>query len=299
MDLGTSMLRIVQAVAENGSVSAAARALGYSQSAVSRQVASAERQVGRALFERTISGMRPTRAGTVLLRHVSSALRELDDAALALASSHAPHPPLRLGAFPSAAAIVIPHVIQALAAAEIKVTTRQAPTPSLVRAVRAGTLDYALVTQRPPFRPLDDQTPSLIFEPLLETTLMLAVAANGPLAQTATISAEQAAAALWVAPPASTQDPHLGVWPGLPGRPRVGHRASDWLTRLLIVAAGGGVTTIPGRAMATLVPGVKAVTIAGFPQEVRRIGLLRATGAGYVDRELAETAMRSAFDQIQ
>ncbi len=292
------MLRVLQAVAENGSVSAAARALGYSQSAVSRQVSSAERQVGRALFERTTAGMRPTRAGTVLLRHVSSALRELDYAAAALADGQDRHPPLRLGAFPSAAAVFLPSAIQALTAAGIDVTTRQASTAALVRAVRASTLDYAFVSQRPPFRPLDDQTPALGFEPLLDITLMLAVAAHSPLARNATVSAEQAAAALWVAPPPSTQDAHLGVWPGLPGRPRVAHRAADWLTRLQIVAAGGGVTTIPGPQLATLVPGVKAVDVTGIPPEVRRIGLLRATGHGYADRERAESALRSVFDDL-
>ncbi len=290
------MLRVLQAVAENGSVSAAARALGYSQSAVSRQVSSAERQLGHVLFERTTAGMQPTRAGTVLLRHVSAALRELQDAAVALDHGAATNPPLRLGAFPSAAAVFLPSAIQALRVAGIDVITRQASTPALVRAVRAGTLDYAFVSQRPPFRPLDDQTPALGFQPLLDTTLMLAVASNGSLGRAATVSAEQAAAALWVAPPASTQDAHLGVWPGLPGRPRVAHRAADWLTRLQIVAVDGGVTTIPGPEMATLVPGVRAVTITGIPPEVRRIGLLRASDAGYTGREQAEAALHSVFD---
>ena len=51
-DFSPTGLRVLREVAQSGSFSAAARALGYTQSAVSRQVAALEAVAGRALFER-------------------------------------------------------------------------------------------------------------------------------------------------------------------------------------------------------------------------------------------------------
>ncbi|MEV0051940.1 LysR family transcriptional regulator [Saccharopolyspora shandongensis] len=56
-------------VAERGTITAAAKALGYTQSAVSRQVAALEQAVGSRLFDRHPGGVRLTTAGRSLLRH--------------------------------------------------------------------------------------------------------------------------------------------------------------------------------------------------------------------------------------
>ena len=69
MEPSLTGLRILRAVADRGSFTAAARELGYTQSAVSRQVATLEREVGATLFERA-GGVRLTAEGLVLLRVV-------------------------------------------------------------------------------------------------------------------------------------------------------------------------------------------------------------------------------------
>ena len=56
-DLSPAGLRVLVEVAQSGSFSAAARGLGYTQSAVSRQVAALESVAGRSLFERRRNGV--------------------------------------------------------------------------------------------------------------------------------------------------------------------------------------------------------------------------------------------------
>lgn len=278
MDMSTQMLRVVQGVAEHGSITAAAKALGYSQPAVSRQLAAAERQAGTALFARSTAGARPTPAGVILLRHAAVVLREFDLAAAEL-SGAAGRPPLRLGVFPAAGALLLPVLVEALRYEDVTLTTREGSTASLIRAVRSGTIDAAIITQRPPFRAVDRETPALVVEPVLEERLRLAVAAGGPLGHRDRISVGEAAAQPWIAPPASLKDPHLGVWPGLPGRPRIAHRAADWLSRLALVAAGAGVTTVPGASFTTQVRGIRVIDIDGVPEEHRRVSLISSTQA--------------------
>src|SRR5258707_14025375 len=77
-------LRVFREVAERGTLTSAAAALGYTQSAVSRQVASLERAAGAPLLERRHDGVRPTTAGHVVLRHAATVLYQIDAAARVL-----------------------------------------------------------------------------------------------------------------------------------------------------------------------------------------------------------------------
>lgn len=70
----------------------------------------------------------------------------------------------------------------------------------------------------------------------------------------------------------------FGVWPGLPGRPRAHHSARDWLTKLHLVAAGAGVTTVPEALHPALPPGVRLVPVEGVAEEVRRVTVVRLPG---------------------
>jgi DNA-binding transcriptional LysR family regulator len=80
VEISTTGMRVLREVARQGSFSAAAEALGYTQSAISRQVALAEGVAGRELFRRHSRGVEPTSAGKVVLRHASAALAELEAA---------------------------------------------------------------------------------------------------------------------------------------------------------------------------------------------------------------------------
>src|SRR5947208_14695455 len=81
-------LAALQAVAEGGSFGRAAARLGYTQSAVSQQIATLERLVGERLVDRP-GGPRPvtiTQAGTVLLRHADGIVARLRAAQADLAA---------------------------------------------------------------------------------------------------------------------------------------------------------------------------------------------------------------------
>src|SRR4051812_43339504 len=183
MEPSLTGLRVLRAIADRGSFTAAARDLGYTQSAVSRQVAALEREAGRPLFERA-GGVRLTTEGLVMLRHARVILDEIASAERELDGDDARIQEVRLGAYVSAGAYLLPKTLRALrdARPDIRVVTREGTTPALVRAVRAGTLDLAVVASRPPHRPLDNELPSLMTVVLDETALAIAAPATGRFA---------------------------------------------------------------------------------------------------------------------
>ncbi|MEU5792029.1 LysR family transcriptional regulator [Streptomyces sp. NPDC047813] len=280
MDFSSTALRVLRQVADSGSFTAAAAQLGYTQSAISRQAAALERTAGAALFERRSDGVRLTPAGLTLLRHARTILDSVAAAERELTGPAAPTAPVRLGLFPSAGAVILPGVLTRLAAAapQVTVTTREGTTPALLRALRAGSIDIAVLTSRPPHRPSDGESPRLHIAPVEDTELLLGASATGQFSGRGEVHVDELADAPWIAAPSTGAEPLLGVWPGLPGRPRIVHTTRDWLTKLRLVAGGFGVTTIPSRMATVLPPGVSLLRVEGVPTEVRRILTARLPG---------------------
>jgi DNA-binding transcriptional LysR family regulator len=280
MDVTLVGLRVLREVAERGTFTAAADALGYTQSAVSRQMAALEQASGALLFDRYPGGVRLTSAGQVLLRHALTALDALDAADRELRGAEDDIGRVRLGFFPAAGAVIVARTLAKLRRQHprVQVTSREGPTPSLVRALRTGAVDLALLSSRPPHRSPDTDDPPLHVEPLLEDHLVLAVPVDSRLADDPNVTAEHLVGETWIASPAGIDEPLLGVWPGLPGRPQVHHAARDWLTKLRLVAAGAGITTVPSMLLSAVPSGVRLVTLDGVPEERRRVSLVRLPG---------------------
>jgi DNA-binding transcriptional LysR family regulator len=99
-----------------GSLSAAAAELNHTQSAVSRQIAGLERQLGVPLVERHARGVRPTPAGEVFRHHAVATLNEADRAVRAVRDVRDGTftRPLVVGATPSLAAGIVPEAIRGL-----------------------------------------------------------------------------------------------------------------------------------------------------------------------------------------
>ncbi len=114
-ELTITGLQVVREVGRSGSFSAAAEVLGYTQSAVSRQVATLEAVARRPLFERHARGVRPTAAGEVLIRHAGVVLDGIAAATNELAGlSDRLEGRLAVGAFSTAAASLVPAAIARL-----------------------------------------------------------------------------------------------------------------------------------------------------------------------------------------
>jgi DNA-binding transcriptional LysR family regulator len=277
-DASLTSLRVFREAAERGTLSAAAAALGYTQSAASRQIAVLERAAGAKLLERRHDGVRPTGAGMLVLRRAAVVLDEIDATDRDLAGRPAERAVVRLGWFPIAGAAVVPRVLAALRRThpEITVAGREAGTPALVRGLRAGTLDLALLAAAPPFRPPDAETPALQLRVLSERGLCVAVPATDPLAAGDAIDVADLRGRAWIA--GSARDGEMGVWPGLDERPSIAHHAREWLTKLHLVAAGCGITTASALLAPIAPPGVRILPVRGGPREQRRLLLARLPG---------------------
>jgi DNA-binding transcriptional LysR family regulator len=276
-DFSPTGLRVLREVAQSGSFTAAARALGYTQSAISRQVAGLEAVAGRALFERRRDGVALTPAGARLLARAVRVLDELDAALRDTAEPDAGAGPVRLGAFATAAAGLLPGALASLPQ-ELVVTVREGTTPALTRGVRAGTLDLAVLAQTPPFRPPDAEAPALDLTTLAERELVVGVGVRHPFARRRAVEVGELTGQVWVASRSDAVDPLLGVWPGLAERPDVRYVVRDWWAKLQLVAAGLAITTLAPVAFGVLPDGVRAVAVRGEPQELRRVVLARLPG---------------------
>lgn len=295
-DVSLVALKVFREVAERGTFTAAATALGYTQSAVSRQIASIERAAQAQLLERRREGVRLTPAGQVVLRNAARILDQLDSTARELAGLPAEGGTVRLGWFPSAGAVLVPKAMAALRRSHpaIKVTSREGSTPALVRALRAGSLDLALVASAPPFRPLDAESPAFDVQVLVERALCLAVPVGHPLAAGESVPFAELRGQQWIAGPASGEEKWMGVWPGLDERPEIVHTARDWLAKLQLVAAGAGITTVAPSLEAAAPPGVRILPVHGGPQELRRIVIARLPGPGSTAATHLANALRTA-----
>jgi DNA-binding transcriptional LysR family regulator len=155
--MSLSAWRTFVTVCRLGSLSAAADELGYTQSAVSRQVAGLERQVGVPLVERHARGIRPTAAGEAFRHHAQAAVNAADRAVRAAreARDGSPARPLAVGATPSLAASVVPAAMRRLLDEAGPLPWDLVPglTGDLHERTVSGELDIAIVTDAPPGLP--------------------------------------------------------------------------------------------------------------------------------------------------
>lgn len=118
-DVELRHLRALRAVAEEGSFIGAADVLGYSQAAISQQIAGLEQAVGQPLFDRP-GGPRPvtlTPAGRILLRHANAIADRLDAAESDLADlASGTAGRLRIGTYQSVSVQLLPEVVRSMRA---------------------------------------------------------------------------------------------------------------------------------------------------------------------------------------
>ena len=165
-------LAALEALASEGSFGRAAEKLGYTQSAVSQQIATLERIVGERLVERP-GGPRPvtlTEAGRILLRHAESIVARLQAAQADLAAfASGEAGSLHVGTFQSVGAKILPEVMRRFRGAwpEVEIELQESHLDT--------DLDVAFVQL-----PIDN--PSLETLELLRDDYVLVTAVDSPLA---------------------------------------------------------------------------------------------------------------------
>lgn len=244
--------RAFVAACDLGSLRAAGEATGFSQPALSRQIAALERSLGVPLLHRQARGVTPTAAGVALLPHARLLIHEAARGQEAARAAEGDRAPLLIGSVPSAAAALVPHAIAHLRrSAGLECTVVTALTPRLTGMVQARDLRAAVVTDVPTGLPDD---PDLRAVHLADDEVVVVVPADHPVAGRSTIAIESLSEELWV----EDNAPSAAILRRLATRagfePRLQHLADDLSAKTGLVAAGLGVALVPG----LLVPALRA-----------------------------------------
>jgi DNA-binding transcriptional LysR family regulator len=266
-DLSTVWLRAFLEVARHGSFTGAARTLGWTQSAVSRQVASLEAALGGGpLFDRLPRGVRLTEAGRLLVPYAETVAAALHDARRDLDTlREAAGGRLRFGAFATADAALVPHALALFRARRprVRVTREEGFTPALLDRLTAGHLELAVVstTGRAPLE-------SYELHHLLDEPLYVAVPDSHPLAgHEGPLPLGRFADADWISGSPRPEGTLLDAALRQGFRPRVAHVVGEWTAKQGYVAAGLGVTLVPALAAESVRPDITLLRIldAGAP----------------------------------
>jgi DNA-binding transcriptional LysR family regulator len=287
--LDVTRLRVLVAVARHGSVTAAARALNYAQPSVSHHLSRLEAETGALLTQRAGRGVRLTDAGRLLAERAEEILGRLDAAENELAA----HVGLRAGrvrlaAFPSALSTLVPIAAARLEAENpgLDLTLAEAEPPEALRMLRAGYVDVALVfrhyqdgvTVSPPGDSDEGSRSRLLLDDPIHLVTRAATASPDPH------------------PPRNAADePPLPHWPDLADyaeyrwiggcercrsylvwqcelagfSPKIAFTTDDFVAVQALVAAGLGITTLPGLALrAARHPGIQATPLPGSHRQV-------------------------------
>jgi DNA-binding transcriptional LysR family regulator len=278
--LDVTRLRVLVAVARHGSVTAAARALNYAQPSISHHIARLEAETGARLLERVGRGVRLTEAGRLLAERAEEIIGRLDAAESELAA----HVGLRegrvrLAAFPSALGTLVPAAAAWLESESpgIDLMLTEAEPPEALRMLRAGYVDVALVFRHyqqdvdpaPPV-PADEGTRGrlLLDEPVHLVTRTTCPPAAGR-SDTLTPDLAAYAESRWIAGCERCRSYLVRQCESSGFTPKIAFTTDDYVAVQALVAAGLGVTTLPGLCLrAARHPGIASIALPGARRHV-------------------------------
>lgn len=245
-------LRILKEVARQGSLSAAARALNYSQPAISHHIGRLEEEAGTALITRLDRGVRLTEAGRALVDHVDGILDRLAAAEQEVAAIVG----LRVGrvnvvAFPSAGTTLVPRALAILKARhpKIEVSLVQGRPPESLALLRSGQCDLVLSFDYPPYQA--DESEGLIKLPLLTGRLHAVLPPGHELRHERDLELTALSGETWIA---GCQRCHRGLVDACAAAgfaPETIFGIADLNAIQGMVAAGLGVALVPALVLAT------------------------------------------------
>ncbi|WP_433292922.1 LysR family transcriptional regulator [Actinoplanes sp. CA-030573] len=274
----TQLLEVFRTVAHLGSITEAARRLRFTQSAVSRQIGALEQELGARVFDRLPRGVTLTEEGRALLPYAVKILDGLTSARGAVGDVRTVAAGrLRVGAFPTAVAALVPSALARFRQAypQVVLSLVEGLTPALLDRLARGEADVAVVSSSPS-GPLDRARFEL--HHLLDERMLVAVARGHRLARRRVVRLADLAADAFIAGSATAEETLLRA--SLPSgfRPRIEITAAEWTGKLGCVAAGLGVALVPA-LMAGRVPRDIAL-LRLHPEDELRRRIYAATPAG-------------------
>ena len=261
--MNITQLKCFLAAAEVLHFGRAAQSLDILPATLGRHVKQLEDHLGVALFQRTTRAVALTEAGTRVLEDARALIAQaetLEEKARAVRSAE-PHV-LRVGAIDSAAAGLIPQILQPLHEARpgLEIQIIEQKTIYLLPKLLSGSLDIAFC------RPPDVRDPKLVFRTLFYETAVVALPKSHPLADRDSIEIADLAEEPLIVPDRRSR-PHshdltMSLFLGAGLTARVAQIAEEKQTIVNLVAAGTGLAIVPRWTARLRVEGVRFLPLA-------------------------------------
>jgi DNA-binding transcriptional LysR family regulator len=300
--LDVKQLRVLKAVAEHGSFSAAAEALSYTQPAISQQVAALERHAGAPLVDRTSRGVHLTDAGRALVEHAEVVLARLAAAEAELeAIAGVRGGRVRLSSFPTAGASLVPPAVALFTERhpDVELSFVEQEPEETAQMLRAAELEVGIVFE---YGGVDDREIERVYDGLelhhlIDDPMYLALPPDHPMARRSRVRLQDFAEDTWI------QESGTHSWCGGLHRsacvaagfePKVGFQSDDYNVVQGLVAAGVGISLLPSLALTNAREDI-VIRSLGRTAPARRIAA--ATLAGRY-RSPATEEMLSILEQV-
>jgi len=242
--LDVTRLRVIDAVARHGSVTAAARELHYSQPSVTHHLARLEAETGAQLLQRAGRGIRLTEAGRLLADRAAEIIGRIDavDAELA-AHGGLRAGRIRLAGFSSAIGALVPRAVAELGARHpgLEISLVDTHPPEALELLRTGKIDIAIVFR---YDETEPEPPGVRLHHLLDDPLYV-------LSRDHEVELAELRDATWIAGCDRCRRHLISLCAAEGYEPRIGYTSDDMVVMQSLVAAGLGVTTMPGLALRT------------------------------------------------
>ncbi|TDC00767.1 LysR family transcriptional regulator [Nonomuraea longispora] len=268
--IDTRRLRTLRAVADHGTVTAAAAALHLTPSAVSQQLAALEHEVGHRLLTRDGRGVHLTAVGKIMLAHANEVLAQLERAEAEVAAyTTGEAGEATVACFATAISAVLAPSITTLrvSAPGLRVRVRDAEGDQSLAMLLDGEADLAIAVEYRDAPDASDRRLSRL--PLYAEQFDLVLPRDHPLAQSATL--ESLASETWIGP-----------YPGNPVHdvitfacrqagftPDLAHCSDDFRAVVALVGAGAGVALVPRLALRDMA--LRGVVVRHTPGPERRV----------------------------
>ncbi|BDZ50907.1 LysR family transcriptional regulator [Frondihabitans sucicola] len=296
-DLDLLDLRVIRAIADTGSVTAAAHRLGYSQPAITQRLRRAEAQLGQPLVLRASRGVSLTEAGERLARHavhvqaaLDAAQQELDDLSGTTTGA------VRIAGFPSASPTLVPALLSGMRLANpgLSVSYVEVEPPEALELLRSGSVDLALTFSYPgDGRDTTSPESDTVVETPLYRDTMLAVAPVGVIGEDVLASLD---GARFIGGCPRCRGHLLAACRRAGFEPEIVLETDNALAVTGLVAAGLGVALLPSLSLrpAALPDGVEARALP--EQDDRVVHVAHAAGAERVPAVRAALSALAALD---